>query len=187
MARDKRRRSKWWRQGHDRGRYTPDLWFVWLVAPIWVTVASVIAWVIYLTTMGGRCTAARTQRWASFYRLTRPHQDHHHRHRVRRCRPTVCGEGRPDGSERCHLKLFIDTNTLRTRLREVRSWRELTLRETAGLERTALDVLRSAGGGRSGAARGAGRTSRSASGPVPMLARGRVPRRPRSPRRPAPG
>jgi uncharacterized protein YjbI with pentapeptide repeats len=46
-------RDKWWRrQDHhdrgDRGRYTPHLWRVWLVAPIWVTVASVLAWVIYL-------------------------------------------------------------------------------------------------------------------------------------------
>jgi hypothetical protein len=50
MARDKRRRSKWWqRQGHD---HTPDLWVVWLVAPIWVTVATALAGVIYLGLLG---------------------------------------------------------------------------------------------------------------------------------------
>lgn len=54
MASDKRGRSKWWRskwwrrQDHAQGRYAPPLWHVWLVAPIWVTVASALAWVIYL-------------------------------------------------------------------------------------------------------------------------------------------
>jgi hypothetical protein len=42
-------RDKWWRrQGHDRGRYTPRLWSMWLVAPIWVAAAIAIALVIYL-------------------------------------------------------------------------------------------------------------------------------------------
>jgi hypothetical protein len=46
MASSKWWRSKWWqRQGHD---HTPDLWVVWLVAPIWVTVAIALAVVIYL-------------------------------------------------------------------------------------------------------------------------------------------
>ena len=46
MARDKRQRSKGWqRQGHD---HTPDLWVVWLVAPIWVAVAITLAVIIYL-------------------------------------------------------------------------------------------------------------------------------------------
>jgi hypothetical protein len=42
-------RDKWWRQDDAaRGRYAPHLWSVWLVTPIWVTVAGVLAWVIFL-------------------------------------------------------------------------------------------------------------------------------------------
>jgi hypothetical protein len=48
MASDKWRWPQWRRQDHDRGRYAPDLWSVWLAAPIWVTVASVLAGGIYL-------------------------------------------------------------------------------------------------------------------------------------------
>lgn len=49
MASDKWRRLKWWRrQDHAQGRYAPSLWPVWLVAPIWVMLASALAWVIYL-------------------------------------------------------------------------------------------------------------------------------------------
>lgn len=41
--------DKWWRrQGQFRGRYAPRLWPVWVAAPLWVAVAGVLAWSIYL-------------------------------------------------------------------------------------------------------------------------------------------
>jgi uncharacterized protein YjbI with pentapeptide repeats len=49
MAHDKRWPPKWWqRQDQARGQHAPDLWSVWLAAPICVTVASVLAGGIYL-------------------------------------------------------------------------------------------------------------------------------------------
>lgn len=40
---------RWWRQSRSRGgRYAPRLWWVWLVAPFWIVVASAMAWGIYL-------------------------------------------------------------------------------------------------------------------------------------------
>jgi uncharacterized protein YjbI with pentapeptide repeats len=41
--------GKWWqREGRARGLYSPRLWPVWVVAPVWVAAACLLAWIIYL-------------------------------------------------------------------------------------------------------------------------------------------